>query len=574
MPPNPLPFRCGTPGCNRSYEKADHLRQHTKDSHPKPKPPPPRSASSGPPPSRPPASKSPSKPETYKCGAKGCEQREPFLQYSSLVEHTAQAHPKAKKKTPSGPSAVQISLPALNTGPSSGYTPVASDSQEELLQRVRQLELRQVLVDKSTLKVGEHFVDLAEDVIRSSTSDRRISFLARLQERVQWMSKHDIVCSLAYSAKFRDDIRALLQDVGYNDLTKIQKVFTEDDKVISHLFREVIHSAKEEILHLSDEKATGFMDALRKCIMASDDDPFARPAHRLLRNLCTATKEFPPTLFLELDSVNTNRQIGGGGYADIFLGRYKGQDIALKRLRIIQQDPNEMTEISKYLLQEVLTWANLKQHVYILPFLGLDKNTFESYPPCIVTPYMRNGTMDSFVKNRNGMFPDKRDQLLFETAQGLAYLHSQNIVHGDLRGGNVLIDDGEHAQLADFGLAIVTDATRNSTKERGSSRWMAPELHDHELEFKRTEASDVYAFACLCIEIYTGAQPFWNIRQDMTVVLLVLDQKRPPRPSSSGPPDGTRAMSDGLWAIVERCWAHKPLDRPVMKEVLGLIRSS
>jgi hypothetical protein len=58
----------------------------------------------------------------------------------------------------------------------------------------------------------------------------------------------------------------LLQDLGYNDSIKIQRAFLEDDEVISHLFREVIHSGKEEILHLSDEKATGFMDALHKVV--------------------------------------------------------------------------------------------------------------------------------------------------------------------------------------------------------------------------------------------------------------------------------------------------------------------
>ncbi|KAJ7760609.1 kinase-like domain-containing protein [Mycena maculata] len=197
------------------------------------------------------------------------------------------------------------------------------------------------------------------------------------------------------------------------------------------------------------------------------------------------------------------------------------------------------------LLQEVLTWVHLK-HIYVLPFFGLDETSFEGYPPCIVTPYMRNGTMNSFVKNRIGTFPDRR---LFETAQGLAYLHSQNIVHGDLRGGNVLIDNGEHAQLADFGLAIVTDATlgTTSTTSDGSWRWMAPELFDLQAESKkRTKASDVYAFACLCIEIYTGEQPFPSIREHITVVFEILKQMRPPRPS--GPPDGTRAMSDRLWA--------------------------
>jgi hypothetical protein len=58
----------------------------------------------------------------------------------------------------------------------------------------------------------------------------------------------------------------LLQDFGYNDSIKIQKAFLEDDQVISHLFREVVHSGKDKILHLTDEKATGFMDALHKVV--------------------------------------------------------------------------------------------------------------------------------------------------------------------------------------------------------------------------------------------------------------------------------------------------------------------
>ncbi|KAJ6527610.1 kinase-like domain-containing protein [Mycena vulgaris] len=286
---------------------------------------------------------------------------------------------------------------------------------------------------------------------------------------------------------------------------------------------------------------------------------------------------FPPTLFLELDSLNKDWQIGHGGFADIFRGRYKQQDIALKRLRVYKQEPNEMLEFSKSLLQEVLTWVHLK-HSYVLPFLGLDEQSFEDYPPCIVTPYMHNGTMKDFVKKQHGTLPDRRvDLLLFETAQGLAYLHSQNVVHGDLRGVNVLIDGGEHAQLADFGLAIVTDATRgtnSTTQSAGSCRWMAPEAHIPHAGFKRTKACDVYAFACLCIEIYTGEQPFWNIKHDPAVANQILQQKRPPRPSSLGPPDGTRAMSDGLWAIVEACWAHEPSDRPDMDNVSGLILAS
>jgi serine/threonine-protein kinase TNNI3K len=167
--------------------------------------------------------------------------------------------------------------------------------------------------------------------------------------------------------------------------------------------------------------------------MANNDAPFLLPARRLLKNLCASAEVFPPSLFLELDSVDTNRQIGRGEFADIFLGRYKGEVIALKRLQVYRPEPNEILEFSKVclmpfitfnpslmklqsLLQEVLTWVHLK-HIYVLPFLGLDQQSFEGYPPCIVTPYMRNGTMKDFVKNRRGTLTDRRvDQLVSSTS--------------------------------------------------------------------------------------------------------------------------------------------------------------
>jgi serine/threonine protein kinase len=96
---------------------------------------------------------------------------------------------------------------------------------------------------------------------------------------------------------------------------------------------------------------------------------------------------------------------------------------------------------------------------------------------------------------------------LFEIAQGLAYLHSQDIIHGDLRGTNILVDNKGHACLADFGLAVFSNATlaNQSSQHGGSVRWMGPELlypQSCGLEyFQRTFANDVYSFACVCIEV-------------------------------------------------------------------------
>ncbi|KAJ7842909.1 hypothetical protein B0H13DRAFT_2365018 [Mycena leptocephala] len=426
--PKPPTFKCGSPevpfwltpakttdfqvwrsGCQAApFSQVSLLHEHTAQAHPK-------SPSGSPLP----------KPPTFKCGVQGCEAA-PFSQVSLLHEHTAQAHPKSNNNTPSGsPLPKQPTYKCGVQGCEAAPFSQVSLLHEHTAQAHPKSPSGSPLPKQPTFKCGAQGCQAApfsqvsllhEHTAQAHPKSPSGSFLDRLQERVEWMSKHNNVCSLAYSAKFRADVRMLLQDFDYNDIFTMQEVFDDDDRAIEHLFREVIHSGKDEFLHLSNEEATGFMDALHKCIMASDDAPFVLPARRLLKTLCAATKAFPPTLFLELDSVDTSRQIGRGGFADIFRGRYKGQDIALKRLQVYQPKPSEMLQFSKTLLQEVLTWVHLK-HIYVLPFFGLDEKSFEGYPPCIVTPYMRNGAMNNFVKNRNGTLPNRRvDQLVRNTS--------------------------------------------------------------------------------------------------------------------------------------------------------------
>jgi serine/threonine protein kinase len=105
-----------------------------------------------------------------------------------------------------------------------------------------------------------------------------------------------------------------------------------------------------------------------------------------------------------------------------------------------------------------------------------------------------------------------RARQLHEIAQGLDYLHAMNIVHGDLRGTNILISDDGNACLADFGLTTTifeADSTvgglTSSSNHGGSVRWFAPELIQPKSfgceRFSRTTASDVYAYACVCLEV-------------------------------------------------------------------------
>lgn len=152
----------------------------------------------------------------------------------------------------------------------------------------------------------------------------------------------------------------------------------------------------------------------------------------------------------------------------------------------------------------------------------------------------------------------------------------------DVYQNNIFIDEDWHARLADFGLAGWSDATlaTSTSNHAGSARWMAPELHTLDI-FRRTKFSDVYAFACVSVEvscftdrsqsltrfffqIYSGKYPFYDILRDVTVIWKVTQGGRPQRPTN----ERDRTMSNELWDLVEMCWKQEPQERPQMGDVV------
>ncbi|KAF7328627.1 Kinase-like protein [Mycena sanguinolenta] len=130
---------------------------------------------------------------------------------------------------------------------------------------------------------------------------------------------------------------------------------------------------------------------------------------------------------------------------------------------------------------------------------------------------------------------------------------------------NILVDDMGTACLTDFGLTVLSDVTASgSNYGAGSVRWMAPEALSPTM-FKvagstRTPASDVYAFACLCVESYTGYPPFHDeFLYDAPVMLHVIDGGRPKRP--------TGVIPDHIWDIMNRCWEQDLTKRPTAQAI-------
>ncbi|KAJ6547312.1 ras guanine nucleotide exchange factor domain-containing protein [Mycena capillaripes] len=173
-----------------------------------------------------------------------------------------------------------------------------------------------------------------------------------------------------------------------------------------------------------------------------------------------------------------------------------------------------------------------------------------------VQPWMNNGAAVDFVE-RN---PDvDRLKILSEIASGLEYLHKENIIHGDMRGANILIDMDGAAALSGFGIASFIERHGNGiiSSETVNPRWSAPELVRN--LGSTSKQSDIWSFAMVVLELMTGQPPFGNIPRDITV-LRELDQGK--IPDCPGRVATARGLSDELWAFMRKCWHKKPDSRP------------
>ncbi|KAJ7631920.1 kinase-like domain-containing protein [Mycena polygramma] len=326
-------------------------------------------------------------------------------------------------------------------------------------------------------------------------------------------------------------------------------------------------NAKRAVLALESGPTQSFMDAVQDVPdRGSLTSGRTFDARRLIIRLSEARGLLPSSLFIARVTDRREYATVCGGFSDIYRAMSGGRPVALKRLRRFQEDTDSRSRLQ--FCREALVWQTLR-HQYILPLIGIDRDTFPS-SFCMVSPWMEYGTVLKFLKDRGRGDVQK---MLLQITEGLGYLHSMKIVHGDLRGTNILVSDDGNACLADFGLTRVIDdvisdtsgALGTSSNHAGSVRWFAPELIDPTLfgceRFVRTPASDVYAFACVCLEakLLTGRRPFSEVPQDITVMLKVRDGERPARPA---------AMSDTLWELVTAAWAPGITDRPRIEKII------
>ncbi|KAF8996204.1 kinase-like domain-containing protein [Cyathus striatus] len=232
-------------------------------------------------------------------------------------------------------------------------------------------------------------------------------------------------------------------------------------------------------------------------------------------------------------------------------------------------------DLLKAFSKEGILWGHLC-HENVLPFYGIYHLVDTFGRICLTSPWMERGNINEHLK-RN---PDvNRTLLVLDTIEGISYLHANEVIHGDLKGANILITPGGRACLADFGLSTVVDAEilrwtslESSASIGGTVRWTAPELMDPENENARpTTASDIYAFSCVCYEIFTGTNPFYEIVRDPAVMLKVMRGERPSLPAQNSLPCRRWGLTTRVWALMEKCWQQNAAKRPTASTIIETI---
>ncbi|KAJ6551694.1 hypothetical protein B0H19DRAFT_907147, partial [Mycena capillaripes] len=153
---------------------------------------------------------------------------------------------------------------------------------------------------------------------------------------------------------------------------------------------------------------------------------------RLIIQLSEATDLLPTSLRIRDIQHMSLMPLAGGNFGDICKAQYQGQFVALKRLRLFQVEIDSRAAeirltVAQKFCREALIWKIL-DHDYVLPFLGVDLETFPGFL-CMVSPWMSKGPL---VNNKGG--PHHSSVLSWFVQLSYIPLHSQDIVHGDLRG--------------------------------------------------------------------------------------------------------------------------------------------
>ncbi|KAK3436911.1 hypothetical protein EUGRSUZ_E03509 [Eucalyptus grandis] len=278
------------------------------------------------------------------------------------------------------------------------------------------------------------------------------------------------------------------------------------------------------------------------------------------------------------DHYHESRILGQGGQGTVYRGiLVDNRVVAIKKAKILAR-----SQVKEF-INELIILSQIN-HRNVVKLIGC---CFETEVPLLVYEFVTNGTLSDHIHkcgHESTLSRRARLRIAGETAGALSYLHSDastQILHGDIKSTNILLDENYTAKVADFGASrlVPLNGTQLNTLVQGTRGYLDPEyLHSSQL----TEKSDVYSFGVVLAELLTGLRAFSFERAEKEMNLSLyfasaikserLFEIIDPMVLNNGNPEEIKEVA----MLANQCLRVKGEDRPTMKEVAmeldGLMR--
>jgi len=244
-------------------------------------------------------------------------------------------------------------------------------------------------------------------------------------------------------------------------------------------------------------------------------------------------------------------KLGKGSYGSIFVVRSltDGKDYVMKRIPLLELDKRERDQVKL----EVRLMQNMG-HPNVVHYI--DSFLFNDEDLCIIMSYCRRGDLRSCMKSP--MPPTDVVRTFAQVCLAVHYLHYHNILHRDIKLGNLFMLGGGHVMLGDFGIArIMTSASEVAQAAVGTPLYMAPEvIHGGQYSCK----SDVWAMGCILYELVMQKHPFEA--KDLNKLMLKIVRGKYPHTR--------QRCSVAVSKLIAQMLHRDPEKRPTVEAILKL----
>jgi serine/threonine protein kinase len=209
--------------------------------------------------------------------------------------------------------------------------------------------------------------------------------------------------------------------------------------------------------------------------------------------------EAPPERIGKYDIV---KELGRGTAGVVYLARdaFAGRDVAIKAFTQTGSAGLQGRYRSLFLNEAAL--VGKLSHPHIVQLLDVAVEDTLSY---IVMEYVPGKTLAHHTTAEHFLMPEKVVEVIFKVSRALEYMHRHGVIHRDIKPANILITEDFDVKVADFGIAVLADATRTNLVNVGSPAFMSPEqLQEQPL----THQTDIYSLGIVLYNLLTGRLPF------------------------------------------------------------------